>query len=49
MSILRELNAEGQTVVMVTHDPRLAAQAPRTVKLESGRLVEDTAAKRLAS
>jgi putative ABC transport system ATP-binding protein len=44
MAILRELSAEGQTVVMVTHDPRLAAQARRTVRLEAGRLAEDSAA-----
>jgi putative ABC transport system ATP-binding protein len=49
MSIFRELNGEGQTVVVVTHDPRLAAQAPRTVRLEAGRLVEDSVSKRLAS
>jgi putative ABC transport system ATP-binding protein len=49
MSILRELNEEGQTVVIVTHDPRLAAQAPRIVRLDSGRIVEDVAARRLAS
>ncbi len=49
MSILHELNAAGQTVVMVTHDPRLAAQAPRTVKLGAGRIVEDLGARRLAS
>ena len=43
MAILRELAAGGQTVVMVTHDPRLAALTPRTIKLAAGRLVEDTA------
>jgi ABC-type lipoprotein export system ATPase subunit len=49
MEILRELNAEGQTVLMVTHDPRLAAQAPRAVRLDSGRVVEDSGSQRLAS
>jgi putative ABC transport system ATP-binding protein len=38
MAILRELSAGGQTVVLVTHDPRLAALAPRTVRLVAGRL-----------
>jgi len=38
MELLRELNAEGQTIVMVTHDPRLAEQAGRIVRLRSGGL-----------
>jgi hypothetical protein len=29
--------------MMVTHDPRLAAQAPRTIRLGAGRVVEDSA------
>lgn len=38
MGLLRELNREGQTIVMVTHDLRLAAQAGRIVRLRSGGL-----------
>ena len=38
MGLLRELNAEGQTMVMVTHDLRLADQAGRIVRLRSGGL-----------
>jgi putative ABC transport system ATP-binding protein len=38
MGLLRELNAEGQTIVMVTHDLRLADQAGRIVRLRSGEL-----------
>ena len=38
MGLLRELNAEGQTIVMVTHDLRLADQAGRIVRLRSGGL-----------
>lgn len=38
MGLLRELNGEGQTIVMVTHDVRLAAQAGRIVRLRSGAL-----------
>jgi len=36
-----EFNGEGRTVVMVTHDPRAASRARRTLKLASGRVVED--------
>ncbi|HZY05774.1 MAG TPA: ABC transporter ATP-binding protein [Anaeromyxobacteraceae bacterium] len=41
MALFRELNAEGQTIVMVTHDPGLAEMAGRVVRLEAGALVED--------
>ena len=40
IGLLRELNGEGLTVVMVTHDDALAAAADRTVRLLRGR-VED--------
>jgi len=39
MSLLRELHQGGATVVMVTHDPRFAAHAERTVHLLDGRVV----------
>ena len=39
MTILRELNQEGTTVVMVTHDPRLAEETNRTIRLFDGRQV----------
>jgi putative ABC transport system ATP-binding protein len=40
MALLQDLNAEGATVVMVTHDPRLAERAHRTVRLFDGRQVQ---------
>jgi putative ABC transport system ATP-binding protein len=40
MGILESLNAEGTTVVMVTHDPRLAERTHRTVRLFDGRQVQ---------
>ncbi len=36
MELLRELNASGQTIVMVTHDQRLAQQAGRIMRLRAG-------------
>ncbi|MFT7722404.1 MAG: ABC transporter ATP-binding protein [Roseateles sp.] len=44
MRILRELNAEGTTLVMVTHSPEHAAQASRTLRLLDGRVVVDAVA-----
>ncbi len=38
LSLLGRLNASGQTIVMVTHDPEVAAQAHRIVRLADGRL-----------
>ena len=40
MDILEGLNTEGATVVMVTHDPRLAERTHRTVRLFDGRQVQ---------
>jgi putative ABC transport system ATP-binding protein len=42
MALLKELNAAGQTLVMVTHDPAIAAQASRTIHLRDGRIEEVT-------
>jgi putative ABC transport system ATP-binding protein len=39
MSILTNLNKTGTTIVMVTHDPRLAEQTGRTIRLFDGRQV----------
>jgi putative ABC transport system ATP-binding protein len=44
MRILRELNAEGTTLVMVTHSLEHAAQASRTLRLLDGRVVVDAMA-----
>ncbi|WP_020653624.1 ABC transporter ATP-binding protein [Massilia niastensis] len=41
MRLLRNINAEGTTVVMVTHSPAHAAQASRTLHLLDGRVVVD--------
>jgi putative ABC transport system ATP-binding protein len=40
--LLLELNGGGATIVLVTHNPELAAGFPRTVTLRDGRLVRDT-------
>jgi putative ABC transport system ATP-binding protein len=42
MELLRELHREGATICMVTHDPRFARHADRTIHLFDGRVVEET-------
>jgi len=44
MELMRELHAEGATICMVTHDPRYALHADRSVHLFDGRVVEGDAA-----
>lgn len=40
MGLLKELNSEGVTVVMVTHEPTYAEQADRLVELADGRVLQ---------
>jgi len=42
MNLMRELNRDGATICMVTHDPRYAKHADRTIHLFDGRIVEET-------
>ena len=41
MKILTELNSEGHTVILVTHDPRIAAHARRVITIRDGSVVSD--------
>lgn len=41
MTLLKELHASGSTIVMVTHDPRFARYASRTVYLFDGQIVDE--------
>jgi len=41
MALLRRLNAEGRTIVLITHDPEVARQADRRIRIADGRIVED--------
>jgi putative ABC transport system ATP-binding protein len=42
MTLLRELHQGGATICMVTHDPRYAEFADRTIRLFDGRIVEES-------
>ena len=43
LALLKRLNAEGRTVILITHDPGIAAHADRTIELRDGRVVSDEA------
>lgn len=40
LALLAELHANGQTMVLVTHDPNIAAKAQRTIHLKDGKVAE---------
>src|SRR5437762_8876003 len=42
LALLEELNADGSTIVVITHDRDLAARLPRQVEMLDGRIVADT-------
>ena len=42
LALLSELNARGTTIVVVTHNPEIAAALPRTVRLRDGAVESDT-------
>jgi len=42
MDLLRDLHRQGATICMVTHDPRYASYADRTIHLFDGRVVEES-------
>ena len=41
MQIFQEIYAQGKTVVIVTHDDKIAAKTNRLIRLEKGTIVED--------
>ncbi|MCL1821051.1 MAG: ABC transporter ATP-binding protein [Oscillospiraceae bacterium] len=40
LNFMRELNATGKTIVMITHDTKIASMARRIIKVEDGRLLD---------
>jgi len=40
MELFRELNKQGVTIVMITHEPEIAAYADRTLYIRDGQLSE---------
>lgn len=42
LEILKKLNAQGHTIVLVTHDPKIAAQAKRVIEIKDGEILSDS-------
>ena len=43
VELIRELNAAGATILMITHEAGLADQMPRQIRVLDGQVVSDTA------
>ncbi|MBG5984245.1 macrolide ABC transporter ATP-binding protein/permease MacB [Proteus vulgaris] len=41
MAILKQLNEQGHTVIIVTHDPLIAEQADRIIEIKDGKIISD--------
>ncbi|MHB1217799.1 MAG: MacB family efflux pump subunit [Alphaproteobacteria bacterium] len=48
LELLRGLNARGHTVILITHDPDIAAEARRVVQIKDGLIVSDAPSARAA-
>jgi putative ABC transport system ATP-binding protein len=48
LSIFERLNAEGRTVVLITHEPEVAERASRVIRLSDGQIIEDTKLSKVA-
>jgi putative ABC transport system ATP-binding protein len=42
MALFRELNADGATILMITHDAGLADELPRRIRVLDGQVVSDS-------
>ncbi|PZP39849.1 MAG: macrolide ABC transporter permease/ATP-binding protein MacB [Pseudomonas fluorescens] len=45
MQLLKDLHAEGRTIILITHDADVAAHADRQIRIQDGRILDDTGAK----
>ncbi len=46
LEFIKELNDEGNTIVLITHDNSIAQKAKRVVRLQDGKIIEDTVIRR---
>lgn len=41
MALLKQLNAEGRTIILITHDEHVASHAKRVIRITDGKIIED--------
>jgi putative ABC transport system ATP-binding protein len=41
LGVLRQINREGHTIVVVSHDPNVIAETGRSIRLHDGRVLEE--------
>lgn len=41
LALIKKLNEEGNTIILVTHDNEIAEQAKRVVRIQDGKIIED--------
>lgn len=49
MAILHQLKEQGHTVIIVTHDPQIAAQAERVIEIRDGEIIRNPPARQTAA
>ena len=42
LDLIKKLNEEGNTIILVTHDNSIAAQAKRMIRISDGKIIEDS-------
>lgn len=46
LKLLMRLHEQGHTIILITHDPKVAGHADRVIRLKDGRVIEDSGAAR---
>src|SRR5260221_626263 len=49
LELFRQLHAEGNTIIIVTHEPEIAARCPRAIRIFDGKIVADGQGRDIAS
>lgn len=42
MELLKELHGQGNTIILITHDPEVAKEAERQIRIMDGKIISDT-------
>ena len=42
LGLIKKLNEEGNTIILVTHDNNIASMAKRIVRISDGKIIEDS-------